>query len=174
MRTRLEVLLLTAVPLFTGVALADTAFTSMNVSATAIDGASCGITASDMNFGATDGSTRTNATSSVIVDCPPDVQFLVSFDAGLHYSPDVGTRQVANSSNQPIAYFLADETATFPLGDDCLANTYPAGICVPGISSGDPVPIGVVGILTADDELDSNIYTPGTTYSDSVRVEVEF
>jgi spore coat protein U-like protein len=168
------VLVLAAVPLFAGAALADTASTSMNVNATVTDGGNCIVNAGDMDFGATDGSARALSASLVVVDCASGIEFLVSFDAGLHYDPAVGTRQVENASGQPIAYFLTDETGTFELGDNCFANTYAVGGCVSGMSIGDPIPINVGGILSAADETITNIYTPGTTYSDSVSVQVEF
>lgn len=95
----------TPVPVF-----AQTAQTTMNVSATVVE--ACIITATNLAFGNYDPTAlgTTDATSSINVICTPGTSFTVGLNAGTTSGATVTSRQMASGSDR-LGYGLYQDTA---------------------------------------------------------------
>lgn len=156
-----------------GISMAATSTSPMNVSATVGAGGACTVTAFPVNFGSVDGSTQVQVPTSVDVNCTSGTAYTVAFDAGLNLEPS-GLRTVQNPAGDPIAYGIIDEASGIEVGDDCGANTYPTGFCLGGTGIGAPETRNLIAILTDAASFPGNIFTVGTSYSDTVNVTLEF
>lgn len=155
--------------LVSGMAFGLTATTTMDVTANVV--ATCSVSATNIDFGNIDGSAiGTGFTGTITVDCNAQgVSYTVGLDAGLHYTPNIG-RAVQNANGDPIYYSLSDPVGGVEWGDD--NATYPANSVV-GTSTGAAQQLTVnAGHGSANDG--NSIFTPGTSYTDTVNVTVTY
>jgi spore coat protein U-like protein len=156
-----------------GVAMAATSTSPMNVSATVGAGGACTVTAYPINFGSVDGSIQVEVPTSVDVNCTSGTPYTVAFDAGLNFGPS-GFRTVQNPAGDPIVYGIVDDASGLEVGDDCGANTYPLGLCLGGTGIGATETTNLTALMPEAANFPSNIYTVGTSYSDTINVTLEF
>jgi spore coat protein U-like protein len=92
----------------------------------------CTVTTSPVNFGSVTGEGSAVTTGSVIVNCPLDIPYYISLDAGEHYSG--GYRRIASGSYSAAYELRKPDLALW--GDSDYANTYPAGGSLPDTGTG--------------------------------------
>lgn len=162
-------LLLTLLPL--AAAQAETVTTVMNVSATVP--ATCTLAAGNLNFGAIDPSTTTDATANLTVNCPQGLAYQVSIDAGQHYDAERGLRTMAGPNGGKARYsLLKNAEGSGQWGDNDFARTYLYGSSVSGVGSGGVQTLTVFGRVQPSSN--TGLQFPAGDYSDQLLVTVNY
>lgn len=172
MRNFRKLSLLLAGIMVPGVVSSGTATTAMDVSTNVV--AACLVSATNIDFGTTDGTDVVNTTGTITVNCSSGASYNVALDAGLH-SLNGGYRGVQNAAGDIIVYSLwKDAGYTDQWGDSDFANTYPLGSSVAGTGTGVAQQLTVEAVLDSTSGSPGNVFTPDTIYSDTVTVTVHF
>jgi len=164
--------MLIASSLLSGVSVADTVSSTMDVTATV--GGVCSVSADGIAFGTVDGTVSAQALGSIRVTCPSGTPYNVALDAGLNYDAANQYRRIQNAAGDSIVYALFDDAGGVEWGDSDFGNTYPAAPSVAGIGTGVQEAITVTGVTDNIPSPFGSVWTPGTSYSDTVFVTVHF
>jgi len=92
----------------------------------------CTVTTSPVNFGSVTGESSAVTAGSVVVNCPIDIPYFITLDAGQHYSG--GYRRIVSGAYSAAYELRKPDLALW--GDSDYANTYPAGGSLPDTGTG--------------------------------------
>jgi spore coat protein U-like protein len=165
MKKMLTVLSVMAIILvFAGIASAGSTTATLQVTATVIG--SCTVSTSGVNFGNMNGLSTTYANGTITVNCLTGNPYNVALDKGQNYT---SSRQIRDSGTPYETYYiLAQDPGWATLwGDNCGANTYPAGSCYAGTGTGSDQSLTVYGAASGFTGI-----PVGTVMTDTVNVTV--
>lgn len=150
--------------LFANSALADTATTTFQVTATVAD--SCLVSATDLNFGAYDSvaATALDGTSTITVTCTAETAYTIGLDAGSG-TPAATTRAMTGASTQLDYELYTDSGRTSVWGD--IGGTTGTTVAQSALTGG-PLDYTVYGQIPALQ------YVPAANYADTITVTVDY
>lgn len=154
-------LLLAAALLMPGMARAQTATGSFNVTATV--GSACSVSATNVAFG-TYTASQLDANGSLSVTCTAGTSYAVGLSAGTGASATVAARRMTGPSSQTLVYSLyQDALRTLPWGSTGGVDT------VAGVGTGATQSLSVYGRVPA-----AQLTAGAGSYSDTITVTVSY
>ncbi len=151
-----KLLLPAALLLSSGLAMAGTASTTLDVSVTV--GNVCTVSTAPVNFGTYDSISGNNASGSVTVSCNVGANYSIALDAGAN-----GYRQLSNGLGNYMSYELYDPMGNV-WGDNYVTVS---GFAYSGASTG-------TDIFAVNGQLAAGAAVPDGVYSDVVNVVVTY
>ncbi len=144
-------------------ASAQTAQTTMDVSATVVN--ACLVTATDLAFGTYDptATSATDTTSTINVTCTPGTSFTVGLNAGTTAGTTVTTRQMASGANRLNYALYSDAPRSVNWGNTPGTDT-PAAT----VASTTPTALTVYGRVSSQQAV------PAGSYTDTVTITVSY
>lgn len=147
--------------LFANSAMADTATTTFQVTATVAD--SCLVSATDLNFGAYDPAAVKDGTSTITVTCTAQTPYTIGLDAGQHFAT---TRAMIgdDTATTLLKYELYTESGHGTIWGELLSGTTVANSSLAG------------GALdyTVYGQIPASQYVPAANYADTINVTVDY
>jgi len=167
----IKTVLLFAGVFVTGIAAAATETTTVNVSV-AVQ-ASCSVNSTGINFGDIENRNyaQQQVTGTINVDCSSGTGYTIRLNAGLNKHWSTGRRQVENGNGNTIQYILSANNYTGPSwGDGGMTHS---GSPQTGTGNGSNQAITVYGQI-GQFSTGGGIFESGTSYSDTVNIELMF
>ena len=163
MRLSLTTASVLGVTLSAASASAQTAQTTMDVSATVVD--ACLVTATDLAFGSYNptATSPTDATSTIDVTCTPGTSFTVGLSAGTTAGATVSARQMASGAERLDYALYSDAPRSTNWGNTPGTDTPAASI-----ASGTPTVLTVYGRVPAQQAV------PAGSYTDTITITVSY
>ncbi len=152
---------------FSAPATAATQTANLNVSATLV--AACTVTATPVDFGATNGTDITFSHGDITVTCPAGIPYNIALDKGILNAGSVYRWMSNGNPAYGWAYNLFNDASLSTLwGDSDFENTFPWGSSLADTGTGAPQSHSVYG------KLEANPDDPPGTYTDTVLVTVHY
>lgn len=163
MSSKALLILATGIAILPTAASAQSAQTTMEVSATVVK--ACVVSTSNLAFGNYDptAATPTDASSAITVTCTPGTSFTVGLNAGTTSGATVSTRKMASGSNR-LNYALYSDAARTTNWGNTPGNDTPAASTA--VSS--PSVLNVYGRIAAQQSV------PVGSYTDTVTITVSY